>query len=54
MKKSKKFAEAMNDFQIRKSINFHYNRFVEALLSDIYEENEKKITEIIKYLIDIG
>jgi len=47
----------MENFNIRKNIDFHYNRLVEALISDIYVntgESSKTVAEIVKYLLEIG
>lgn len=36
LKKSKKYADIITSYDMRKSIDFHYNRLLESLLSDIF------------------
>jgi len=54
MKKSKKYSEIILGYEIRKNIDFHYNRLVESLISDIFSETTKNFNDIIKFLIEIG
>lgn len=36
MKNSKKYSEIIISYEVRKNIDFHYNRLVESLISDIF------------------
>jgi len=54
MKTSKKYSDAIMNYEIRKNIDFHYTRLSESLLSDIFNDTTKNLNDIIKYLIEIG
>jgi len=54
LKNSNKHSKLMSEYEIRKNIDFHYNRLVESLISDLFNDTGKNTNDIINSLKDIG
>jgi len=54
LKSSNKYSELISGYELRKNIDFHYNRLVESLISDLFNETTKNTNDIINSLKDIG